>query len=107
MINKSFQRSRRLLVIAIAAIGLSGVVNPAFCQTNLDTSRKLTASGQAGDSRNSSGTFADTVGNTRYESSNRGSNWGWLGLVGLIGLAGLKREKNARDEQYRAQPRQT
>jgi hypothetical protein len=35
-------------------------------------------------------------------ATNEGNNWGWIGLIGLAGLFGLKRQRDVRDENYRA-----
>jgi MYXO-CTERM domain-containing protein len=56
--------------LALAALATA----PAFAQTANDPTPRN-----------------DTTMTRRAPDTDRGNNWGWLGLLGLVGLAGLRR----------------
>ncbi|WP_052380478.1 WGxxGxxG family protein [Paenibacillus camerounensis] len=43
------------------------------------------------------GRYRATSTTTSATDNNRGSNWGWLGLVGLLGLAGMRSRSGERE----------
>ena len=63
------------------------------CALALATAISLPALSQS--STGSTGTTAATTDTTVRRDSDRGFDWGWLGLLGLAGLAGLRRRPDA------------
>lgn len=55
-----------------------------------DTTGTTSASGSAGNGSNLSSSRMDNGADT-----NRGFNWGWLGLIGLAGLMGMRHSSSA------------
>jgi MYXO-CTERM domain-containing protein len=53
--------------------------------------------------------YGQTGGGDQNTTTNtdrdRGTDWGWLGLLGLVGLLGLRRRHDVPDTTVRATPR--
>jgi hypothetical protein len=61
------------------------------CALALTTALSMPAFSQ-GSSTGSTGTTSAAADTTVRHDSDRGFNWGWLGLLGLAGLIGLRRQ---------------
>jgi len=71
----------RSILLGTCAVALAAAVSmPAFSQ---DSSTGSTSATPA------------TTGTTVHRDSDRGFDWGWLGLLGLAGLLGLRRQPQA------------
>lgn len=63
----------------------------------------LAVHAQTGPTPSSDRPTADAA-RTDNRADDRGTDWGWIGLLGLAGLAGLMRKREAPDRTYAASP---